>query len=654
MAVPEYLLKASKTVSDTATDQNVAANAGTLTRQFIVKKAQEEQANRTAGLKALLGTTAETKQEASTPSQNTVQQILSAGKTKATEYLNMAKGVGQSVEDLSKKSTGEQIKAGFTAIPKVAKGAVEEVASGVKDVVIDAPIEQFKAMIAQGDSGARQVYDFMKAAVKGEIDWEGWDTKVSTSAATEEARAKADETGAVPGLATSLEGLSKITSIAPTPQIQALSGALNEVSQGLGEVESGEKGLTEVATEAVISATARATFAKFIDKLTGSKLTSEGSKKKLMEDASKAGLGKPEVKILSEIVDPDEASFVKKLWEQSKKAADEGVETKTATDLVAEEKLGTAMKTLDDMKSAAGEEVGMLKQSLKDKNLYVKVDKPYQTFLDAVTKKLNAKVGDDGLIDWSTSSIRDQATNKKILDSVWEAVKPDANGNNLRQVDDLIADIESVNGNLYAGSVDSSNLVFGTAETIASTMKNELKDALVTLDPKVSGVYKKFADLADITSKVKSVIGNDYSKGADLLRRSMGAGASKNKNILQDLIDFSKANGVTDGVNLLKEIQVAKKLDDIAGVVKPTSFKSGIQEGVEAVVKKSPTIQVVDKLAKFITPDERKILDKIMAGKDSSFFTAPKLTQALELILSPGSFTKIKDKISSILTGASL
>lgn len=654
MAVPEYLIRASKMTSETATDQDVAAKAGTLTRQFIVKKAQEEQANRTASLKALLGKTGETKQAATTQSKNTVQQMLSAAKTKGGEYVDMAKGVGEAVKDLSTKPVEEQIKAGFTAVPKTVIGAGKEVLSGVKDVVIDAPIDQFKAMLAQGDAGARQVYDLVKAAVKGDIDWEGWDTKVSTSAATEEAKAKAEETGAAPGVSTSLEGLSKITSIAPSPQTQALSGALGELGQGLGEVERGEKGLVEVGTEAAISAGTRALFTKFIDKLTGSKLTSKGNKDKLMQEASSAGLGKPEVKILSEIADPDEASFIKKLWEQSKKAADEGVEAKTATDLVADEKLSSAMQKLDDMKSAAGEEVGTLKQSLKDKNLYVKVDKPYQTFLDSVTKKLNAKIGDDGLIDWSNSSIRDQATNKKILDSIWEVVKPDADGNNLRQVDDLIADIESVNGNLYAGSVDSSNLVFGTAETIASNMKNELKDALVTLDPKVSSVYKKFADLADITSKVKSVIGNDYSKAADLLRRSLGAGASKNKNILQDLIDFSKSNGVKEGENLLKEIQVAKKLDDIAGVVKPTSFKTGIQEAVEAVTKKSPAMKVLDKLAQYITPDERKILDQIMSGKEPTFFNAPKLTQALELILSPGSFTKIKDKVSSILTESSL
>lgn len=654
MAVPEYLLKAAKTVSQTATDQDIAANAGTLTRQFIVKKAQEEQANRTAGLKALLGTTGETKQAATTQSKNTVQQMLSAAKTKGGEYVEAAKGIGEAVKDLSTKSAEEQIKAGFTAVPKMVIGAGKEVLSGVKDVAIDAPIEQGKAVLGQGEALGRQLYDLGKALLEGKVKWDGLDTKFPTSAATEESKAQAEQTGAVPGLATSLEGLSKVTSIAPTPQTQALSGALGEIGQGLGEVERGEKGLVEVGTEAGISAGTRALFTKFIDKLTGSKLTSKGSKDKLMQEASGAGLGKPEIKILSEIVDPDEASFVKKLWEQSKKAADEGVEVKTATDLVAEDKLAGAMQKLDDMKSAAGEEVGTLKQSLKDKNLYVKVDKPYQTFLDAVTKKLNAKIGDDGLIDWSNSSIRDQATNKKILDSIWEVVKPDANGNNLRQVDDLIADIESINGNLYAGSVDSSNLVFGTAETIASNMKNELKDALVTLDPKVSSVYKKFADLADITSKVKSVIGNDYSKAADLLRRSLGAGASKNKNILQDLIDFSKSNGVKEGENLLKEIQVAKKLDDIAGVVKPTSLKSGVQEAVEAVAKKSPAMKVVDKLAQYITPDERLILDKIMAGKEATFFNAPKLTQALELILSPGSFAKIKDKVSSMLTESSL
>jgi len=376
---------------------------------------------------------------------------------------------------------------------------------------------------------------------------------------------------------------SVLNKIGPkTGALAEFLGASLGATTGLGIAAEGKIPSGNEFLEGLLFDVATGGIAKGFKKILPKFVVGGKSTPKVISDAKSAGIKDDLIKLM-QVETPGDKQTLQELFEIGLRRIEQGpmsgnILTETPLDKVVGD-LDMFSTSLSQEIDNVGSQIGKAVDSAAEGSKTVNLTPVTEAFND-ILMKVNATVGDDGIINFSESRLKRDSTGQKLLQEIYDfANKGDVS------IKSAVEEYRSIGDAVFRGKgkVELSK----DADILASKMRKMIQDPVVNLGGNLGDLNKKYSSLLELEYEIKKRFGTDATEVPSILRRMFGNNVSAKKinNLFESIDQISKDLGISEGQNLGKKTGQAIAIQDLLNIEAPTSLAPTIEGAVKKGVK---------------------------------------------------------------------
>lgn len=516
-------------------------------------------------------------------------------------------------------------------VKPLAKFGVGAVVTGAKDLqaIAQGSYTGASAAIQGKQINPQDVTDInQQGTAPVDIPWLG---NVNFNQANDKGNVDTGRSMLTQGAAAAEAALAGLNVIDPTANV-----AENAIRSGLQgafhEAQDKNASITSTAAAGAESAASAAILGPIFNKVLGNSTWSGEAKdfiKNIEEAGTKAGLQPVVIKSLKTMSAP-EATLQGKFIQMAKDNVDDPDNINKPSPMIAlGDRVTEGMRKLYGIMQDKGASIGETKGNIitgQQEAPAINVQGARKDLLGSLATK-GVTVGNDGLLDFSKSTLANQKGDQTAISNLWDSI---------RQTKEISAPEalilrEKLQNDLYAGQrrgdVSAAGSFLTKFEQNLTGQIHENHPELAELDNTFSTIKKAVTGFTKKTQGAVPLTTEEAISGANtpnLLRRSLGNANRDNSNAVQALEDLGTKFQIPELMDLKKTTRMAQIAEDLVGTdikTKPTSMNAMLKKGKQSLgfvgaVADRKFVEAGQRMHELVKadPDQLTTFEKLLKG----------------------------------------